>query len=267
MNWIIVIYCVGAFIVSYGVLNVAVYIYQEKMIFWPTRLPADFEFECSEKFEELNISVGNGAVINCVHIKTDNPKGCVLYHHGNSENLSRWIKKHKVFTELGFDVFMYDYRGYGKSTGSITELRLFRDSNKIYNFLKVHYDKNDIVQYGISLGSGIAAKLAVKVNAPRLILETPYLSMLHMAELKMPWIWNRVLLNFHIRTDRFIKKFNGKVGLIHGTLDELVPVEQGEALFELVSNGRMLKTVGGSHNNLDEYPEYNKEMEHLLNEY
>lgn len=264
MDILFFIYAFIVLLTGYVLLSLLIFIYQQKFIFSPIPLPSNFIFECDETFEELYISVGVRAKINCVHIKLANPRGCVLYHHGNTGNLSRWLKRHKVFTQLGYDVFMYDYRGFGKSTGRLTESRLYNDANSIYNYLKSHYIEKDIVQYGISLGSGIATKLAVRVGSRRLILETPYLSMYHMAEHKMPWIANKLLLSFHIRTDKFIQKYKGLVGIIHGTDDELIPYEQALSLYELSDNATMLSVKGGRHNNLDAFKEYEKEIEQLL---
>src|SRR5436190_1275553 len=96
------------------------YVTQEKMIFYPEPISADFKFKFNANFEELFIK-SKDAEINALHFKTNNPKGVILYFHGNAGSLDTWGDLGEEFTRTGYDFFIFDYRGYGKSTGSRSE--------------------------------------------------------------------------------------------------------------------------------------------------
>lgn len=254
----------GTLLIGYLVLSLILFFIQERMIFWPKPLAENYQFQFRENVEELNLEFPNGVKLNCLHFKIKNPKGCVVYHHGNADNLVRWGEKHHLFTQNGYDFFVYDYRSFGKSKGRLSEYGLFRDAQRIFNYVKIHYPEERIIQYGISLGSGVATKLAAKIMSPLLILETPYLSMYHMAKLKVPFLLNSLILKFHIRTDKFIKKINASIYIFHGTNDELVPYEQGEKLASLNEHAKLITIEGGLHNNLQESHEYKIALKNIL---
>lgn len=261
------IYVLVGGVVVYVFISFIFFLLQEKMIFWPTQLADDYQFNFDAPFEEITLEYRNNVKINCLHFKVKDPKGCILYHHGNADDLRRWGKKHYLFTKQGYDVFFYDYRGFGKSKGRRSEFGLFRDARRIHNYLKIHYPEDRIVQYGISLGSGIAAKLASKIKAPLLILETPYLSMLSMAKRKAPFLWNRLVLRFHIRTDHFVKKIAGCIYIFHGTRDELIPYVHGKSLSLISNHARMITINGAKHNNLEEFDKYQVELAEILKKF
>lgn len=253
--------------VIYLLASLVVYYLQEKIIFWPVPLQPNAIFDFKGDFEEITLEYPLGVKINCLHFKVKNPKGCVLYHHGNADNLMRWGKKYELFTKEGYDVFFYDYRTFGKSKGTLSELALGKDAKRMYEYLKKFYPGDRIVQYGISLGSGVAVKLAEKINCPLLILETPYLSMYHMANHKLPFLLNSVLLKFHIRTDKLIKNVKCPIHVFHGTKDELVPYEQGKVLSEINPLTTFVPVEGAMHNNLEEFKEFRSGLETVLRQF
>ena len=170
-------------ILSLGVIIVAgtayVYFVQENLLFQKATLPQDHVFSYDEPFEELFIETEKGARINALYFKTFRPKGVVLYFHGRGGNLDdRWGKFSREFTRRGYDFFIMDYRGFGKSTGKLTEKALCSDATKCYEYLQDIYPESQIVVYGRSLGTGIATFVASHKNPKMLVLESPYFSIL-----------------------------------------------------------------------------------------
>lgn len=261
MIWL---YIILTIVILYLGISLYFFLQQEKLIFWPEKLSDDFQFEFDAPFEEFTLKFPKKVLINCLHFTTPNPKGCILMHHGNQGNMIRWGTHYTKFTKLGYDVLVYDYRTYGKSKGRLTELALIRDARRVYKHLLKTYSKEDIIHYGISLGTGIATRLAVGINCRMLILETPYRSMLEMASRKAPFLLVKYILKFHLRTDRAIKKVKCPIHIFHGTDDDLIPYKDGVYLSKLNSRASLTTFKGGKHSNLDTFESYHKRLEEIL---
>src|SRR5687767_8282253 len=119
------------------------YVTQEKMIFYPEYIPANYKYTFQGEFEELFLK-SEDAEINAVHFKTATPKGVILYFHGNAGSLDSWGLLGEEFTKSGYDFFIFDYRGYGKSTGSKSEEAFHADGQLVYDHLKKTYPENHI---------------------------------------------------------------------------------------------------------------------------
>lgn len=209
----------------------------------------------------------DGGVVNALHFKVPNSKGVVFYIKGNSRSIKGWGKFAKDFVGKGFDFFILDYRGFGKSRGKRSEEILYSDLQQVYKWLETEYGEDKIVLYGRSLGSGLAARVA-SWNHPRLlILDSPYFSFLHHISRYAFILPLKLLLRYQIRTDRFIKKVACPVHIIHGDRDRLIPYKQSLMLQALAPEKITLHTIpGGKHNNLPGFPEYHDLLYDILHE-
>ena len=174
-NWLSILLIIFAIYIGISIL---LYFLQEQLLFKPEKLPKDFiYFYENQVTEEYNLETRDGAIINGLHFKTENPRGVVFYLKGNSKNIKGWGKYAVDFTRNGFDVIMVDYRGFGKSTGHRSNKKIKHDMQFVYNKIKEKVDEKYIILYGRSLGSGFAAKLASMNNPSKLILDAPYYSL------------------------------------------------------------------------------------------
>ena len=251
----------------YALICLLVYLLQDLFFFRPEILPKHFQYKYPFPFDELNFDMEDGGRINGIHFKVPNAKGVVYYFKGNSRSIKGWGKFARDFVGKGYDFFMVDYRGFGKSRGSRTETSLFNDGQHVYKWLKEQYEEEHIVIYGRSLGSGIATRIA-SWNAPKmLILDSPYFSFLKQIKrfaflLPIKWI-----LRYPIRTDQFIKTVNCPIFFIHGNKDRLIPHQHSVMLQELRPESSELFTIpGGGHNNLPKFPAYHDILYDILNE-
>uniref|UniRef100_UPI004049C093 serine aminopeptidase domain-containing protein n=1 Tax=Flavobacterium sp. TaxID=239 RepID=UPI004049C093 len=138
----ILLILVSLYVLFCGIL----YFFQEKLIFLPQKLDKNHQFEFSQKFEEFNIQANDGKLLNGLLFKADNSKGLIFYLHGNAGNLSRWGEIAQTYTDLNYDIFMLDYRSYGKSEGEInSQNQLFEDNQTVYNELKKRYQEDQII--------------------------------------------------------------------------------------------------------------------------
>lgn len=243
----------------------ALYFFQEKILFLPTTLEQDYQYNFDYPFEELFLKTEDDASINALHFKTENSKGVILYFHGNAGDLSRWGKITEHFVEKNYDVLIIDYRTYGKSTGKLSEQAFYNDAQYCYDYLLRHYSENKITVYGRSLGTGIASYLASKNRPQQLILETPYYSILDVAEHRFPMFPVKQLLKYHFPTHQYLPKTDCAITIIHGTDDGIVPYSSGKKLLEIgLDNLNFITVDGGDHNNLIEFEAYHNTIETIL---
>lgn len=199
----------------------------------------------------------DGGKINAIYFKVPNSRGLVYYLKGNSRSIKGWGKFAKDFLSNGYDFFMMDYRGFGKSKGRRTQAFLFQDAQTIYDWLKKKYSEEDILIYGRSLGSGIAAYIASKNNPKMLILDSPYFSFYHNIRRFLFFIPLKFLIRYDIRTDEYLSATNCPIYIIHGDKDRLIPYTQSEALKRLYPYKINLYMVkGAGHNNLPDFEEF-----------
>ena len=190
----------GAALGAYGVLVAALWWGQERMLFIPARLPADHRFVFGADVHERTIEVP-GARLSALHLRLPAPRGVVFFLHGNAGNLQGWFDDLDFYRRANFDLFMIDYRGYGKSSGRIeSEAQLHADVRAAWDAVAPEYAGRKRVLLGRSLGSGLAVPLALQVQPELTVLVSPYSSMRAMAAELYPWVPSR-LLRYPLATD------------------------------------------------------------------
>ncbi|NNK75113.1 MAG: alpha/beta fold hydrolase [Maribacter sp.] len=250
----------------YVLITIMLYFLQEKLIFLPTRLPNDFEYSFTHDFEEINLKTEDGYNLNAIHFKQVKSKGLILYFHGNAGNLSRWGDITSFFVEKDFDVLVMDYRTYGKSTGKLSEEALHDDAQLFYDYAMKQYDEDEIILYGRSLGTGIAANLASKNKPNKLILETPYYSLMDVARERFPYLPVKWLMKYKFLSHVFMQNVTCPITIFHGTNDRVVPYTSGKRLFNSLPHKTIkFYTIDqGEHNNLIKFETYLEGIEEVL---
>ncbi len=233
----------------------------------PEVLSLRYSYRFDSNFEERNFIISDNVTINAIHFKSDSSKGVIFYHHGNAGSLARWGEIGEYFVRYGYDVLIYDFRGYGKSTGKKTMKDLYEDSQFIYDELKKEYNEDDIVVYGRSLGSGIATWVAAQNKPGKLILETPFYSLTDVAVRHYPIFPHKYLLKYPFPSYRFIEQVTCPIYFFHGTGDNVVDYQSGKKLFMRVNNAEseFFTIEGGSHNDLSDYDGYTLNLKKILN--
>jgi len=249
----------------YVMLCVAVYLFQEKIIFFPEKLPADYIFQFDKDFEEFNIKTNDDKRINALLFKADSAKGLIFYLHGNAGSLKSWGYSAPTYAAFGYDVIMLDYRGYGKSEGSITsQEQLFSDNQMVYNHFKKRYGEESIVILGYSIGSGMAAKLASENHPGKLILQAPYYNMKELLHTHYP-IFPAFLLRYTFDTNEYLKDTNMPIIIFHGNKDNIIPIKSSIKLKDDFTDKIQLyafKDLG--HHGFINSKEYNKALKNVL---
>jgi predicted alpha/beta-fold hydrolase len=223
-NFIMILFIVPIFIF------LGLYFFQEKLIFKPTKLAENYKFHFDEKFEEINILVDKKVILNGVLFRSEAKKGIVLSFHGNKGDLSQIGKRSSLFTENGYDVLYMNYRGYGKSSGTIkSESQLLKDAQIVYDSLKKEYKESQIILFGISIGSGVATYLAANNTPHSLILTATYSSFKKVLKEKLPFVPG-FIWKYELNTNKRLQKVNCPVSIFHGKEDPIFPFEHAQAL-------------------------------------
>ena len=239
------------------------YARQEKLLFQPDVLPAGYQFELPADVHELSIPVP-GATLSGLHLRLPAAKGLVFFLHGNAGSLQSWFVNADFYRRAGYDLFMIDYRGYGKSTGRIeSEAQLRADVRAAWDHVAPQYAGRVKVIYGRSLGTGLATGLAAEVQPDLTILVSPYTSMRAVTAQHYPFVPG-ALLRYPLRSEADIQRIQGPVLLIHGELDALIPPSHSQALLPLARHGTLKLIPQAAHNDLQEFESYLGAMREAL---
>lgn len=241
------------------------YFFQEKLIFFPESLSADHRFSFKQPFEEIFIKRDDQATLHGLLFKADSAKGLIFYLHGNAGSVDSWGEVNTAYTKHGYDVFILDYRGYGKSTGKITgQQTFFEDVQTAYNELKKHYTEDKIIIIGYSVGTGAAAKLAADNHPKQLILQAPYYSFTDLVKHKVP-IVPSFILKYRFPINEYIRSIQCPVTIFHGDADEVIYYGSSLKLQALFKPGDTLITLHNqSHNGITDNPEYQAMIDSIV---
>lgn len=252
-------------IAVYIAICLSFYFFQHLGFFRPELLSTAFEYKYPFPFEELDFDMEDGGRINAIYFKVPNARGVVFYLKGNSKSIKGWGKFAKDFVGNGYDFFMMDYRGFGKSRGKRSQTKVFNDAQYIYKWLTREYPEQKIVLYGRSWGSGVAARIASWNKPGLLILDSPYFSFYYNVNRYLFFIPLRWLLRYDIRTDQYLQTVICPIHIIHGTKDRLISFAQSEMLKNLYPDKIMLHNIDGArHNNLPDFPAFFEALYNIL---
>ena len=254
-------------VVIYLLIVGFLYVAQESFLFQPKLLDQDHQFGFDHGFEEINLAMKDGAVLNALHFKLNDPKGLILYYHGNAGNLERWGEIVQYHVSLGYDVLIMDYRQYGKSTGIWSRENFLSDASAFYQYAAKKYPEEDIVVYGRSLGTGFASWVASKFSPGKLILETPYTSVASMGNYFYPLVPSTWLIRYNFSPIEYLADVQCPIWIFHGTADLIVPYSIGKDLFDYYEGKKRIEFVtipGGGHNDLIDYQNFRSHVESVL---
>ncbi len=227
---------------------------QEALLFQPERLPADHRFDIPGA-HEVAVDVP-GARLSALHLRLPEAKGLVFYLHGNGGSLAGWFTNADFYRALGYDLFMIDYRGYGKSTGRIeSEAQLMDDVRAAWASVAGQYRGRRLVVFGRSLGTALAAQLAAEVKPDLTVLASPYCSMAELARTHYPWA-PTALLRYPLETCAAAARMTTPLVLFHGDRDGLVPPDQAERVRQRAPAAELRLVRGAGHDDLHLFPEY-----------
>lgn len=252
-------------LIVYVMLCIVIYFYQEKIIFYPEKLSKDYSYDFDGSFEEITINTKDKKKLNSILFRSQYPKGIIFYLHGNAGSIKEWGEVAKFYNMMYYDVFMLDYRGYGKSEGNIeNKEQLFSDVELAYEEVAKRYPENKIIILGYSIGTGLASKLASQKNAKQLILQAPYYSIKDEMSQKFSFLPS-FLLKYNFETFEYLKTVKSPVIIFHGDKDEVINYKASLKLKENFKKGdRLILLKDQYHNGITDNLDYQNSMRKIL---
>ena len=236
------------------------------MIFYPTRELVVTPDQAGLPFENANIAVATNDTLHGWYFnspdstKDQSEQRVVLFCHGNGGNISHRLETAQFLQELGASLLMFDYRGYGQSSGQHSETNLHEDAFACYQWLidEKGWRPEQIVLFGRSLGGAVVVELASKARTAGIIVESSFTSIGDMGSRMFPWLPVRYLLKYDFASIDKISNLNCPVLVTHSPDDSMIPFEMGRELYEAAGEKARFVELEGDHNDLsyfqiDEY--------------
>lgn len=226
----------------------------------------DIKFNFDQSFKEVLIPISDGINLSGLYFNATNPKGLIFYLHGSNADLSEWGKISTIYTNLNYDLFMIDYRGYGKSDGKfLSERQWYNDMQIVFEYLKKEYaPESKITIIGQSLGTAAASYLAAKNSPNKVILQAPFYSF---ADWTASLDSNINLNVLELKLDNYqnLKETKGPIIIFHGNQDKAVYYGSSLKLMDIFKKGdKMITLEGEGHNDFSKNLQYLKELKKHL---
>ncbi|MEE9325466.1 MAG: alpha/beta hydrolase [Dehalococcoidia bacterium] len=222
-----------------------------RYIFYPDKelisTPADYDLP----FEDVYFPTADGLKLHGWFVPGERDVAW-LWFHGNAGNISHRLDNLRLLHEkLQLNVFLFDYRGYGQSQGRPSEKGTYLDGEAALNHLhsRSNVDPKRVILFGRSLGGGVAVELASRERVYGLILESPFTSVPDMAKKVVPLLPLGPIIRTKYDSLSKIGRVEAPLLVIHGDMDEIVPMEQGMRLYEAARDPKELYIIPGAGHN------------------
>lgn len=227
---------------------------ERNKLFYPNRAITIIPRSLGMAFEDVTLTTADGVKIHGWFI----PKGqgplaakdlTVLFCHGNAGNISNRVEKAAILHKLGLSVFVFDYRGFGKSEGTPDEQGTYRDADAAYSYLaeKRGLPPARIVLHGESIGNGIAIETSIRHPSRALIVESAFTSIVGMGKRILPYLPLGLFCTQRYDNLAKLPLVGRPVLIMHSPGDEVIPYEMGQALFAAAAEPKTFLELKGSH--------------------
>jgi uncharacterized protein len=237
-------------IIPYVIACIYIYSQQKSLIYYPVKEWATTPDREQLPYENISLMTSDRVRLSAWYIPRAGSHKVILFAHGNAGNISHRLDSIRLFHELGFNVLIFDYRGYGKSAGQPSEAGTYRDIDAAWRYLTQtrKFTARQIVLFGRSLGGAVAVDLATRQTPAALIVESSFSSVKDMADQLFVWFPSRLLLRYHYRTIDKMAQINSPLLILHSPDDDIIPFEQGVALYNAAKQPKVFARLAGGHN-------------------
>jgi uncharacterized protein len=249
-------------LICYSGLVVFMTLSQDKFLFYPT-VNRSFDEKRIPNLKNISFIENDQSYEGYVLNEDKAGHGVVIYFGGNAEDVTSAIVEYSFINSQA--ICFFNYRGYGKNSGKPSQDVIFKDAELILNKIKKNYGENNISLIGRSLGSGVATYLASKYKIKKLVLVTPYDSILNVAKEHYSFLPVRWILNHPFRSDLYVKNIEIPVLVFMAVKDRVIPNNRTKALLQNFSNKPSLIVLNdANHNNVTYWPEFKKSLKTFL---
>ena len=261
-------FAVGLALALFLFIGIAM-LFETSLIFFPSKYPQGVWKPFGIDFEEVDFKSADGTKLHGWYLPHENPSYVILFCHGNAGNITnRAMPAKRLHDELNASVFVFDYRGYGKSEGRPNEHGVLADARAARSYLakREGIKPEEIVLLGRSLGGAVAVDLAAKDGAKALLLQSTFTSVPDVAAFHYPWLPIRWLLRTRLNSLQKIRSYEGPVFQSHGNADTIVPYELGKQLHDAAPGKKEFMTLQGYDHNASQNDEYYEALRVFLKE-
>ena len=224
-------------------------------------------------YRSLSFEAADGVELHGWWVPAADARATLIFFHGNAGNISHRLASLEIFHGLGLNVLLFDYRGYGQSTGRPSEDGLYRDAEAALDCVRggCALDTDPaalpLVYFGRSLGGAVAAWLATQAPPEALIVESAFTSVPDMAADLYPWLPVRWLARLEYDTRAAVSETAAPLLVVHSREDDIIPFSHGEAIAEAGAGPVTLLEISGDHNTgfLTSGPRYTEGLDRFLN--
>ena len=225
------------------------FLFQNRLAYFPERELESTPTDSGLDYRDVFFPAEDGVRLHGWFVPAEGADRVVLVCHGNAGNISHRLATVRFFHQLGYPVFIFDYRGYGQSEGRPTEPGTYADAGGAWAHLtgSEGYAPEDIVLFGRSLGGAVAVELATRVRPRSLIVEATFSSAADLAARAYPWLPVRWLLRMRYESDRRVREVTCPKLFIHSADDNVVPLALGRKLYEAAAAPKDFLEIRGGH--------------------
>ncbi|TFH88515.1 alpha/beta hydrolase [Billgrantia azerbaijanica] len=265
----------GTLLLAYALVVALAWAFQSRLLYLPyvgrelVGTPSDIGLD----WEAVRLRTSDGLTLGAWWVPAEPARATLLFFHGNAGNISHRLASLRQFHRLGLSVLILDYRGYGNSEGRPSEAGTARDARAAWRWLveRRGFDPGEIVLFGRSLGAGVAAELAAALPAgpAAVILESPFRSVPKLGQRLYPFLPIRWLARFDYDVETQVAQLAAPLLVIHSRDDEIIPFDEGRAVFAAAREPKALLVIRGGHNTgfLDSEPEYSAGIAAFLDDH
>ena len=238
--------------VAYAALAMVIFLAQSRLIYYPEsgRSIVGTPSDLGLAYESVEVSTSDSETLHGWFVPAPAATGTILFFHGNAGNISHRMEYLLMFYRLGYNTFIFDYRGYGQSSGSPSESGTYLDAQAAWRYLteKKEILPTRIVLFGESFGGAVAAWLAAREKPALLVLASVFTSVPDMAAKIYPFLPVRLLSRFKYSTIEYLQSVTCPVFVAHSPQDEVVPFAHGRALYQVAPEPKQFLELQGGHN-------------------
>ncbi len=249
-SWIIIRNVIILIALVYILIILLLFFFQSRLVFFPQREITLTPEVAGLPYEDVYFVAEDGIKLNGWFIPSDPGRGVILFCHGNAGNISHRLETIKIFNDLDLNVFIFDYRGYGKSAGRPGENGTYLDADAAWIYLTEirNIDPRNIIVFGRSLGGAVAVNLASERPVRGLIVESSFTSIKDLGSETYPFLPVRLLSRIEYNALEKIKKVQCPKLIIHSRDDEMISFKHGERLYEAAGEPKEFLDISGTHN-------------------
>lgn len=240
----------ASLLAAYLVILLLSFLFQAKLVFFPGRRIAATPALAGLDYEDVFFTAEDGVRLHGWFVPSGTSGPVLLFFHGNAGNIADRLESLRLFVDVGLSVFIFDYRGFGRSEGRITEGGSYKDATAAYRYLTTQRatGSEQIIYFGRSLGAAVAIELATRYTPRGLIVESAFTSIPELGARLYRWLPVRWLARIRYDSSNRLQHVLCPKLIIHSREDEIVPFDMGERLFALAGDPKQFLEISGDHN-------------------